>query len=154
MSRHLLGVIPLILLALASSSCDDEDDGATTEFAEARARWEARGPANYDLVLERLCFCGPEGRGPARIEVRDGEVVSRTYVETGEPVREPLEASFPDVDGLFEFLADAFRSDPHSIEIDYDPELGFPTRSFVDFRENVADEEQGHRVLELEIVRP
>lgn len=153
MSRHPLASIPLILLALALPSCDDED-GAAAEFAEARSRWAVRGPASYDLVLERLCFCGPEGRGPVRIEVRDREVVSRAYVETGEPVREELEPFFPDVDGLFDLLADAFRSDPHSIEIEYDPVLGFPTRSFVDFEENVADEEQGHRVIELEIVRP
>lgn len=153
MTRRLLAAIPLFLAVVAADSCDDEN-GPPADFAEARARWEARGPVDYDLVLEQLCFCGPEGRGPVRVEVRDGAVASRTYVETGEPVREELEPFFPDVDGLFAFLAEAFERGPHSIEVEYDPDLGFPTRSFVDFEENVADEERGYRVLELEIVRP
>lgn len=143
-----------LVLALAATSCDDEDGGLPGDLVEARARWEARGPADYDLVLERVCFCGSEGRGPVRVEVRGGEVVSRRYVETGEPVAQPFEALFRDVDTLFEFLADAFRDGAHTVEVEFDPELGFPTRSFVDFRAEVADEEEGHRVIGLEIVRP
>lgn len=154
MTRRLFLAVPLFLAVLAPQACDDEDGGPTTEFLEARSRWEARGPTDYDLVLARVCFCPVEVIGPARIEVRADEVVSRIYVESGEPVREGLESFFPDVDGLFAFLDDAFERGAHSIEVEYDPDLGFPTRSFVDFDERVADEEMGHRVIELEIVRP
>ena len=154
MTGRLFAVLSISLALLASLACDEENGGPTTEFVEARARWEARGPTDYDLVLARVCFCPPEGIGPARIEVRGGEVVSRTYVGSGEPVRENLESFFPAVDGLFAVLADALERGAHSIDVEYDPDLGFPTRSFVDFEENVADEEMGHRVIELEVVRP
>lgn len=68
-------------------------------LAEARARWQAHRPVDYELEIQMRGAV----RDLRRIEVRDGEVVEMTT--GGAPV--PREAwSYWTVDGLFEFLED------------------------------------------------
>lgn len=131
----------LLLSACASSGVGPE----VADLAEARQRWEAEGPASYVYAVERLCFC--LGRGPARVTVEDGEVVSVEAVEP-EDHFEPTAELFPSVDGLFEILADAIARDAYSIRATYDPETGVPTEFFIDYDQSIADEELGMRVTE------
>jgi uncharacterized protein DUF6174 len=144
------------LLVLAAT-CEDAGSGPDAlllaELETARARWEERGYTDYALTLQRDCFCGETFRGPVVVQVRFEEVVARVYVSTGQPVPEEAASWFPDVEGLFDFLDDALHRDPHEIRVEYHPELGYPTEFFVDFSDNIADEEQGYRVLGLEPTR-
>lgn len=128
----------------------DGDSRALIELERARRAWRVAGIADYDFVLERTCFCGEEARGPVAMEVRDGVVVSRTYVGSGEPVPADFHPWFPPVEGLFDQIEDAIDRDAHRINAEYDPVRGHPVRIWIDYRENVADEEQGWRILSLE----
>jgi hypothetical protein len=75
----------------------------------------------------------------------DGVVVSAVYVEDGSPA----EVGFPTVDGLFDVLEEAVRRDAHRVDVTWDPETGVPVDLYVDYDENVADEETGYRVTEI-----
>jgi hypothetical protein len=52
------------------------------------------------------------------------------------------------VEGLFDILRDAIVRDAHVIEVTYDVETGVPIKFWIDYAENIADEELGFRVTE------
>lgn len=139
----------LLVLALTLTSCDDDSFSRLQELSTNRALWERVEPAAYVYAVQRRCFCGSSARGPVRVTVVAGEVVERRYVESGDPVPEELRELFPSVDGLFEVLFEAYRREAHSIEALYDPDTGVPLDFFIDYEENVADEELGFEVTEL-----
>lgn len=140
-----LALSALGFLTLLAASCDSLGP-ERSELERARALWEASGPSDYVYAVERLCFCGY--RGPARVTVEGGAVVSVVDLAEDEPPIEPTEELFPSVDGLFDILEDAIARDAHSISATYDPDTGVPVEFFIDYQENVADEELGMQVTE------
>ncbi len=117
-----------------------------TDFEEAQARCDGARPSSYVFAVERLCFCGPESRGPVRVQ---GTVaVERVYVDSGDPVPAAMADQFPRVDGLFDIVASALAGDAHEVRVTYDPVLEVPTDFWIDYLENAADEELGMRVTE------
>lgn len=147
------GRAALLGAALASAAmpgaCGEDPVGPGDRLAEARLRWHARGPTDYEYVFQASCFCGPEAQAPVRVAVEDGEVVSVTSVETGEPARPAFPGETLSVEGLFSFLAGALAGEPASFEATYHPELGHPTSASIDFEEQVVDEEFAFEVREL-----
>ena len=89
----------MLPIAAALAACGETTGPAfvASELAVARARWEARGPAAYEMTLQRGCECLPEWSGPVAIVVRDGAVESREYTRTGEPVDPGYANLFPRV---------------------------------------------------------
>lgn len=143
-------VRPAFLCTLvALSACgilgpDAQVDG----LEEAFDRWESTRPESYTFAVERLCFCGPDARGPVRITVAGSTITSQVYVEGAAEVEGQATEWFPDVDGLFEVIRDAIDRDAHTIQVTYDPTSGVPVDFWIDYQEFTADEELGFRVVE------
>ena len=126
----------LALLALAG--CGLFEPGHVEGLGEAVARWNQRGPRDYQIVVRRECFCGSVD--PVRVTVIGGEVTERRYVTTDQPVPETLAELYPGVPGLFALVADAYhRAD--RVDARFDPELGFPTVVAIDYVRNAVDDE-------------
>ena len=140
----------LAVATVCATGCDSIGPGsdAMDELERNQSLWERVGPATYRYAVERLCFCGVEARGPVRVAVADGQVLSRVYADSGDPVSPPLEDLFPTVDGLFDILRDAIERGAHSIDVTYDPETGVPIDLWIDYEDFVADEELGFGVTE------
>ena len=84
----------------------------------------------------------------SRVLVVDGaNVVSRTYTDGGEPVDSSLAGLFPAVDGLFDLLDDAVARGAVQVSVTWATEGGLPLDAFIDYAANVADEEQGFRIV-------
>jgi hypothetical protein len=83
------------------------------------------------------------------VTVQGASVTERVYVGSDEPVAPALEDLYPSVDGLFEVLEEAMDRDAHRIEVTYDVGTGIPLDIWVDYAENVADEELGFAVRSL-----
>jgi hypothetical protein len=130
-------------------SCDvlGTDDGRRESLQDARRLWAAQGPADYRLTVRRGCFCGQEAIGPALLRVVDGAVVTRIYLESGDPVPEAWARFFPDVEGLFEVVEDAIERNADHLRVTYHPVYGYPSEVFIDYEERTADEELGLTVL-------
>lgn len=116
----------VLLLALALTACHDST-GPTLDQTSARQRWDQRGPASYQLTVTRSCFCPDEVIGPVAIVVANGEVQSRTYVRTGEPVQPMFANDFPDVEGLFDYIG-RMQESGTPVDALYDATLGYPVR--------------------------
>lgn len=137
-------------LLLIGSGCGTTgpSSGPLAELERAERAWERAGLASYTYAVERLCFCAPDGRGPVRVRVEGGEVTGRAYVDSGGPVPGPLAESFPAVEGLFEILRSALDAGAHDVRVTYHPQLGLPVDFFIDYRQEMADEELGMHVTE------
>lgn len=144
----------LVLLPVAvAGSCSvlglDDYEGERDRLDAARAVWQAQGPTSYVFVLQRSCFCGG-GTQPARVTVEDGQRVSVTVVDTGEPVPAEFEQYYLTVDELFDFVEDAIDRKAHRITVEYDRDVGYPVSIFIDYQENAIDEEMGFEASALE----
>ena len=129
-----------------------------SSIEEREEAWLATRPERYGMVQSRVCECLPEMSGPVYMEVtrRQGatipspvESVTRLeYVLTGHEVPEPFRAGFFTIQGLFAFARQAAAAGAH-VELETDPELGYPTYLFVDPDPTVADDEVAYRVTDL-----
>jgi len=136
--------LPLLLVvALAAAGCATGPGNRLSELERARDRWAAQNISFYTITLQRSCFCG----GPMRVEVRVGEVaVTRTDLDTGEPVSSELAHLFPDIPGLFALVEQEIERPAFELTVEYDPLRGFPKQITVDPIENAVDDEYGYTI--------
>jgi hypothetical protein len=120
------------------------DDGPQA-LAASRATWEAQRPADYRFTYARSCFCPPQYRGPFDVTVRSGAVADVAYKGEGEPIDRPL-TEYQTVDDLFALLAEAYARNAARVDVTYDPATGQPTSFYIDYDEQMADEEVGFTV--------
>ncbi len=128
-------ILPLLLLAGCAIFGEDDDD--LSEVAQQRRQWERLGIDTYEYDLTVLCFCAHVD--PVRVQVRADTVFSAILVETGAPVEEPFRART--IDELFDVIEDALAQKAHQLDVEYDDTFGYPTRVYIDYRINIADEE-------------
>jgi hypothetical protein len=128
--------------------------GATApdrELKAARALWQQRHPASYDITIARSCECTAEMGGPVIVSVRDGVVVSRTYVATGAAVGSSYTELFPTIDGLFARIDDARSRNAASLDVNYDSEFGFPALIAIDYDRVMVDDEISYRATDFQL---
>lgn len=119
-------------------------------LAESRTRWQAQRPDGYRFTYTRNCFCPPQYRGPFEVTVRGGEVAAVAYKGEGEPTDRAL-SEYETVDDLFALIAEAYDRDAARVDVTYALATGQPTSIYVDYNEQMADEEVGFTV---ELARP
>jgi uncharacterized protein DUF6174 len=108
----------------------------------ARARWESTGIDSYEITVRRGCFCYPSV-GAVRLTVKNGEVVSRVIVATGDTLSAQSASVYPDVPGLFAIIDHALAN-ADAVDPLFDEIYGFPTRIWIDWKVNWADDETAY----------
>jgi len=78
-------------------------------------------------------------------------VVSMTYESDGEPVPEEYRGGFYTVEGLFGLLRWSIEVGADSVEVDFDPALGYPRDVLIDLDRGTADEEL---IYSFELLEP
>jgi hypothetical protein len=147
-AAHALWVL-LIIVPTAVCSPQEPENPLLTELEANRQRWMDLGLSDYDLTLLRGCFCPIESIGPVTVRVRNGEIVSQTYTETGMGVSEQHAIFFPDVEGLFDVILESIQSDADHMTVSYDSNTGAPAEIFIDSIEAAVDDELTITVVEL-----
>jgi uncharacterized protein DUF6174 len=136
------------VVVLTGCGLTGPDGDLRTELERNRALWDTTGLATYEYGVERICFCGVEARGPVLVNVEAGSVLSRRYVDSGDPVLPGFADLFPTVVGLFDVIEGAIEDDAFNIDVSWDIATGLPTDIFIDYDESVADEEVGFRITQ------
>jgi hypothetical protein len=128
-------------LAVLAFACLPLDPSVAGALERGVAQWEARGPASYQLILQRgPCECLPEWLIPVRVDVRDNAIYSVTNADTGEPVPvAPFHAMT--VDDLFDLVRAAIDQNADRVEVRYDRRWGYPRSIFIDYSLQGADDE-------------
>lgn len=101
-----------------------DGSGSAGELRARWVQWQQTGIRSYGFNLERSCFCPVESIQPARVDVRDGRVVSVRALSDGHA----LPTQFvPTIDSLFRWAIREAERNGH-IEVTYDPLLSHPVR--------------------------
>ncbi len=118
------------------------------DLARARQLWASAGIRDYDLLVDRVCFCSQVGT--VRVQVRQGTRVA-TVTETDLPLEPTSLDGYPGVEGLFDLVAEAVNGSADELRVTYHPVLGYPVDLWIDTRRSVDDDEFGYRA---ELVAP
>jgi len=147
-----LGFGLLFTVLILSSSCGSS---ANSELERNEELWQSQNLTGYDFTLERQCFCPTDYQGPVNIQVRNGEVTSVTYVSNGETADAEIFADVDTIDELFKVIRDAyegkntFHKKAETVNVTYNPEMGYPLTILIDISSQIMDEEEGYTVEEL-----
>lgn len=113
-----------------------------------QGRWERRRVANYVYTGAWNCFCPMDYTADAEVTVRGGVAVSVASADPAVPnIPEP--ERFVPVKALFAVLQSALDENVARIDVTYNKEFGYPEQFFVDYHENMADEERGFVIRRL-----
>ena len=133
-----------IAALVAGAGCSDSVSPGKTELVANRQKWETQQLARYDFTLEMFCFCAI--RGPIRVSVVNGAVVSAVELANGGPI-DPTWV--PSIEGLFDFVERGIADHALVLEVTYDPVMGYPRRIVYDRAANIADEEVTYQVANV-----
>jgi hypothetical protein len=145
--------------ALAASGCTAASatlgpDGKPIddhELVAARARWAAMHPTAYSYSETPECDCST----PAlRLTVVSATIVAAVELDNRAPVPAISLAGLATIDGLFDILQDGFDRRAASIDMRFDPALGYPTHYFIDYDRREFDEERGLDITDFVIDEP
>jgi len=140
----------LISALVGIAACDEPGDERRDRLNAAWDRWGTAAPAEYRFDYRRICFCPVIEE--LRITVADGLVVQVTSRDTGELIPDERYPDVPTIDGLFVEIDQLIRADPYHLEVEYDPEYGYPAALEVDIEERMADEEFAYTVREFAVL--
>lgn len=127
-----------------------------TELDSHRTQWDSFvGEAkNYDMTLERICFCREDYRGPFVMRVRNGEIQSATYLS--DTVRESsvnpdLLNGLLTVDGVFGQIQNALDRSYVDIKVTYDETTGHPASFYSDMSKMIADGDSTYKITNVKL---
>ncbi|HEX7080954.1 MAG TPA: DUF6174 domain-containing protein [Gammaproteobacteria bacterium] len=114
------------------------------ELAEYRSLWEAAAVGAYEYGYDKYCECHPESPPETLVTVRGNEVVRVRHEVVGadgfvDAAPESLRWYWT-IEGLFD-LVEAAGAWAAVVRVDYDAELGYPTRVYVDYDPNLIGDE-------------
>lgn len=147
MQRGLMQRAVPIAGALMLAACDVTDLVGTNDFrllAKAEAQWKARPFADYTYEIQILCFCPPEITRWTRVTVQNGAVTDVEAVEpdpnypiTNTQYWEPIDSLFVDLRRTM--TEKSSHGYLEALNVEYDPDLGYPTRIEYRAKANVID---------------
>ncbi len=152
---RITGIILLVLLLFASLAMISCKSALPGELTSSEKLWKDQKLTSYDFTLERQCFCPEDWRGPVNVQVRNGEVVSVTYVSNGQAVTEGKFDEVDTIDELFTLLKNGYQGKgdfdqkADSVQVTYHKQMGYPESLYIDVSYQMADEEQGYAVTDL-----
>jgi len=141
--------IALLLLAALAGACGSPTGPDERDAAQNRRRFRALVGGDYSYDYQNQAFLAPPITAPVRMRVRDFRVVSIVSLQTGEEIPEPFRELFLTVDEVFETIESAQRAGAAEVRVSYDPQLGYPSETWIDYDQRIADEERGFAIWNL-----
>ena len=125
-------------------------DSQQAHLFRNRGIWERSGFVNYDYTGAWVCLaCDEFYVATAAVSVRDDAVTSVTSADPNIAVI-PVPDRFVPIAGLFDLLQKAVDQGAHSIDVNYDERYAYPTFFFINYDDEVEDEERGFTVRSFE----
>ena len=129
------------------------DEARGDELLDAnRARWVAANISDYELRYQKVCECHRDAPSDTIITVNGGKIVAVSYDREDYLNEVPVPPEkydwFRTVDDLFSLVAVALEREA-VVRVSYEPELGYPTRIYIDYVQDLVGEEVELQVLEL-----
>ena len=125
-----------------------------SELENHRSQWDSFvGEAkNYDMTLERICFCHKDYRGPFVMRIRNGEVQSAKYLSDtlrGSSTNPDLLNGLLTVDGVFGQIQNALDRSYVEIKVTYDETTGHPSSFYSNLNRMIADGDITYKITNV-----
>ena len=138
----------LLLSCLSLAQCTNESpEGPPKDLAQARALWESKKIDSYTMTFTVSCFCIVDLNLPADVEVKNNKIVTVNYKTYDNSF--PFYGIYKTIPELFTHIEEMQKKNPVVEELEFDPTYGFPSYSYYDVSEMIADEEIGYRVSDF-----
>lgn len=138
----LLAIVTMAAMMPGIAGCSgDEATGPQEVIDQKAAAWKNAGLHDYDFRYRLGCFCDIRSVAPVIVSVRKDTVAEVVYADTRMPVEQEYRDDYPTIDSLFATLREAARRKAFTIDVQYDPLHGYPVQAWIDYVENMADEE-------------
>jgi hypothetical protein len=138
---------PACAVALLAAACSEPHPSpAMVHLDAAQQRWQTTLHADYDLIVQRSCFCALAVVRPVRVSVRGGTPTALVYADSNTAADTALFTDYRSVDRMFAFLRTVLAAKPDSFSATYDPVWGYPTQVAVDPNFGTVDEEYAFQV--------
>ncbi len=118
---------------------------------QAEATWRQKRPKHYAYTLQRTCFCTPESRKPIQIRVYEGVTQQAIVLPEGYALPKARWEEAKTIDQLFRLIREAVDRQAASMEVQYDPNFGFPTYIAIDYDSMMADEEVYYEASDFKV---
>jgi len=140
-------VSALVVLAASLTACESPLSlGELRALADAEARWAGRGFQDYTFEIRRSCFCEPLITQWARVEVVGGQMTRVVLLDTGAEVPPAQRGRFVTVEQVFTSIRAANQNElVDDVIVEYDQQLGFPTRVRSITRPDILDGGDPHQ---------
>ena len=112
-----------------------------SEIQLNREKWQTHEISDYQIEMQKICYCVPEVVRMMVFEVDDKEVSAVRYADTGETVDPQYLGEFNTIENMFSFVEQALEKNPADISISYHEKYGYIKELSIDFKENIADDE-------------
>lgn len=126
---------------VAPASTKATSNDIASEVQINRDKWLSHGISNYEIEMQKICYCVPEVVRMMVFEVEDNKVEQVRYADTGDEVDPQHYGDFNTIEGMFTFVEQALQKNPADLSISYDDKYGYIKELSVDFKENLADDE-------------
>ena len=112
-----------------------------SEVQSNREKSMAHAISDYEIEMQKICYCVPEVVRMMVFEIGDNKVKAVRYADTGDDVDPQHYGNFNTIEGMFSFVEQALEKNPADLSIAYDEKYGYIKELSVDFKENIADDE-------------
>ncbi len=117
-----------------------------------QSRWGDAGISDYEFRYQKVCECHRDKPSDTIITIVGGEIVGIRYDREDylEEIPVPPEkySWFRTIDDLFSLIATAQEREA-VVRVTYDPGLGYPTRIYIDYEQDLVGEEVELQILEF-----
>jgi len=148
-NRQILIVVAVLLAPVFAAA----DDAALQQLDSARALWLAADITDYRYTYQRYCVCYKGEPPEIVVTVEDGHVSDafsrHEDSDTEVPAGDGRLDLYWTIDGLFDKLAAAYARQAR-VEVEFDPQLGYPLRLYIDDFADFSGEETDYRLTALE----
>lgn len=116
-------------------------DQIVTELQANKEKWNSQGISNYEIEMQKICFCPPDAVRLMIFEITDNEIKSVRYADSDERVDPSFYDNYNTLNGLFELAEEALEQNPEELSVIYDDEFGYIKQISIDYKFEIADDE-------------
>ncbi|MEM1127013.1 MAG: DUF6174 domain-containing protein [Bacteroidota bacterium] len=151
----------LLPVLLGGCSLLDLDRDVTPDTSD-RDRWEDQDLSDYRYTLSIQCFCIPLGDLHITVRADTVAAVDVNLDLTGQGYSPADSMAFVErsrgnartIDDVFDQIHEARVRGAHRVNVSYDAERRYPTDVYLDYEENIADDELGLTLRDLVPLTP
>lgn len=147
MKRCRVSLILTALMVMAGVSCSKSLE--SKDLNANYNKWTRTGIQEYEYSLAINCFCSTDRTGPHIIRV-NGDLIATVNGNSYDITKTGTLYTVPQ---LFNLIRESIARKPYRITVEYDNTYGFPKKIYIDYDQNIADEEVGFTLTGFRKIR-